>query len=303
LTDLANTIGESPYFNINATYEDSNNHPVSNVVQLSGSAINSYSHGHTLSQADIAEIVSDAILQNHLPNGADPNGMYFVLTSADVTVDGYCDEFCAWHDWMLIGGQTIKFAFVGNPMGCPTPGACAQQVESSPNDNPAADAMASLIVHELNATATDPRFDGWFDPDTLENADKCAWLFSPMYTAPNGSLANIHLGSGPTFRHYLLEANWNVGAHQCCRFALTSNVGYKYVDANNTNPIPDGTATNPFPTVAQGVAAVPNGGDLVIRIGAYNEALTLGLGNKAMRVKAWNGPARLGSSSPPSPRQ
>src|SRR5438067_2419308 len=45
LTDLAQSIGGSPYFNINTTYYDGSNIHVSNSVHYAGSTTDSYSHG------------------------------------------------------------------------------------------------------------------------------------------------------------------------------------------------------------------------------------------------------------------
>jgi hypothetical protein len=48
----------------------------------------------------------------------DPNGVYMVLTAADVmNTDGFCTGFCGWHGWYQFNGQYIKYAFVGNPGG------------------------------------------------------------------------------------------------------------------------------------------------------------------------------------------
>ena len=72
--------------------------------------------------------------------------------------------------------------------------------------------MASVIVHELEEAATDPDLNAWFDSSGEENADKCAWTFSPTYAAANGSLANLNLGGAD----YLIQRNWvNAGGGYC----------------------------------------------------------------------------------------
>src|SRR5215471_9662975 len=48
LTDFANNIGGSPYFNINTTYSDGTGTAVTNAVTLAGSTTDNYSRGASL---------------------------------------------------------------------------------------------------------------------------------------------------------------------------------------------------------------------------------------------------------------
>jgi len=195
LTDFAQNIGGSPYFNINTTYYDGSNTHVSNSVSLAGAVNDNYSHGTSLSDAAIQAIVAAT-------NPTDTNGVYFVLTSADVTASsGFCTQYCGWHTHGTINGRDIKYSFVGNPDRCPS--ACSAQ-STSPNGNAGADGMASIIAHELEEAVTDPDLNAWFDRRGYENADKCAWTFGSTSTMPNGSKANMTLGS----RSYLIQQNW-----------------------------------------------------------------------------------------------
>jgi hypothetical protein len=195
LTDLAQNIGGSPYFNINSTYYDGANNHVSNSVHFGGSTSDNYSHGTALSDADIESIVAST-------NPTDTKGVYFVLTSADVTAtSGFCTQYCGWHTHGTIGGADIKYAFIGNPDRCPS--ACEAQT-TGPNGNAGADGMASIIAHELEEATTDPDLNAWYDRRGAENADKCAWTFGTMSTASNGSKYNMTLGS----RQYLIQRNW-----------------------------------------------------------------------------------------------
>jgi len=211
LTDLANTIGGSPYFNINTTYYNGSNTHVTNAVHYAGSTTDSYSQGTALSDNAIQAIVSAKIASGALPK--DTNGVYFVLTSADVNeTSGFCTQYCGWHTNATISGSDIKFAFIGNPDRCPS--ACEDQSASSPNGNPGADGMASIISHELEETVSDPDLNAWYDRQGNENADKCAWTFGATYAAANGSLANMKLGT----RDFLIQQNWlNVGAGSCAK--------------------------------------------------------------------------------------
>ncbi len=199
LTDFAGNIGGSPYFNINTTYYDGSNTHVSNIVTFGGAAFDSYSAGTSLSDSAIQGVVSRAISSNALPK--DTNGVYFVLTSADVTASsGFCTQYCGWHTSGTISGSDIKYSFVGNPDRCPS--ACEDQT-TGPNGNAGADGMASIIAHELEEATTDPDLNAWYDTRGQENADKCAWTFGATYTA-NGAAANMRLGS----RDYLIQRNW-----------------------------------------------------------------------------------------------
>jgi len=199
LTDFAGNIGGSPYFNINTTYYDGSNTHVSNIVTFGGAAFDSYSAGTSLSDSAIQGVVSRAISSNALPK--DTNGVYFVLTSADVTASsGFCTQYCGWHTSGTISGSDIKYSFVGNPDRCPS--ACEDQT-TGPNGNAGADGMASIIAHELEEATTDPDLNAWYDTRGQENADKCAWTFGATYTV-NGAAANMRLGS----RDYLIQRNW-----------------------------------------------------------------------------------------------
>ena len=198
LTDLAKNIGGSPYFNINSTYYDSTNHHVINSVAYVNSTNDHYSHGTSLSDADVQDVVK----VNLGPLGMDTSGVYFVLTSADVTASsGFCTQYCGWHTFGTINGTNIKYSFVGDPTRCPT--ACMAQ-SFGPNGSTGADGMASVIAHELEEATTDPNLNAWYDRRGYENADKCAWTFGTTYAAANGALANMKLGT----RDFLIQRNW-----------------------------------------------------------------------------------------------
>ena len=164
LTDLANTIGGSPYFNINTTYFSRGKHFVSNSVHYAGSANDNYSKGKDLFDTNIQDIVTTALNNGSLPK--DTNGVYFVLTSRDVNeTSGFCSQYCGWHTNGTIDGLDIKYSFVGNSQRCLS--SCAAQ-SKGPNGNAGADGMASVIAHELEESVTDPDINAWFDPASNE---------------------------------------------------------------------------------------------------------------------------------------
>ncbi len=208
LTDLASNLTGSPWWNINTSYADGAGKKVVNRVNWLGSTTDSYSLGAALSDANVKTVVTSAITSGRLPS--DANGIYVVLSSADVNeTSGLCTQYCGWHSAATLGAVVIKYAFVGNPDRCPT--ACGTQT-SGPNSNTGADAMASIVAHELAETVSDPQLNAWYDSRGYENADKCAWTYGATYTAANGAVANLKLGA----RDFLLQQNWVNAAGGAC---------------------------------------------------------------------------------------
>ena len=202
LTDLANNIGGSPYFNINTSYFNGANQAISNSVHFAGSTTDNYSQTQVLTDATVQSVVQSAITSGRLPK--DTNGVYFVLTSPDVhEATGFGFRYCGWHTNGTIAGSDIKYSFVGDPATY-WMNTCADQ-STGPNGGGGGDAMASVVAHELEEAVTDPDLNAWYsDSNGDENADKCAWTFDPTYRAANGALANMKLGT----RDYLIQRNW-----------------------------------------------------------------------------------------------
>jgi hypothetical protein len=215
LVDFANSIGGSPYFNINQSYYNSANVHVPGTVTYMGATNDAYSQGPastSLSDTQIQNIVQIALNNHAFGTNPDPNGIYFVLTSADVHKSGFGTSYCGWHTHATMSGADVKYSFVGDP-STQYPGSCGAQV-TGPNGNSGADAMASVIAHELEEETTDPDLNAWYDSRGAENGDKCAWNFGTEYTAPNGAKANMKLGT----RDYLIQQNWSA-LTQACRLA------------------------------------------------------------------------------------
>jgi archaellum component FlaF (FlaF/FlaG flagellin family) len=201
LTDLANNIGGSPYFNINTSYYNGSNTHVTNAVHYAGATTDNYSQGPVLTDPTVQMVVQNAISTGKLP--LDTNAVYFVLTSPDVhEATGFGFVYCGWHTNGTINGADIKYSFVGDPATY-WMNTCADQ-STGPNGGGGGDAMASVVSHELEEAVTDPDLDAWYDSSGNENADKCAWTFDPTYRATNGALANMKLGT----RDYLIQRNW-----------------------------------------------------------------------------------------------
>jgi Phosphate-induced protein 1 conserved region len=210
LNAFANGIGGSAYYNINSTYTQTGGAAVTNSATFAGSTTVGYTYGTSLVDANIQSIVADAINSGAFP--LDTNGVYFVLTSADVTEtsgsSGFCTSFCGWHSNGTINGATIKYSFVGNPDRCIT--SCAGQ-STGPNGNAGADGMVSIVAHEFEETSTDPLGSSWYDLQGYENGDKCAWTWGTTSTAANGAKYNITLGG----LQMLIQQNWEKTAKVC----------------------------------------------------------------------------------------
>ena len=207
ISDFLAGLGGSPYYNINTTYYDASNARVANAVTLKSQTTDNYSRTggqpsstYSLSDTDIRTIVASAIASNGL-GAHDANGVYFVLTSSDVKKSGFLTSYCGWHTYATINGVNTKYSFVGDPG---SNGACNVQTSKSPNGDVGADAMVSVIAHEMEEAATDPNLNAWYDNRGYENADKCAWTFGTTKTAANGSLANMTLNG----RDFLVQRNW-----------------------------------------------------------------------------------------------
>ena len=73
------------------------------------------SQGTSLSNNSVPAIVKHAIDTQGLP--ADQNGVYFVITAADIKVAGFCKSFCAYHtsSTSIAAGMHIRYALVPDP--------------------------------------------------------------------------------------------------------------------------------------------------------------------------------------------
>lgn len=255
LENWARVIAPSPYFNINTTYTDSTG-AVPNAVAFMGTYIDTGSLGTSLSDAQIAQLASNAINAGfpgspNTPGVVDSNGLYMVLTAPGVgETSGFLTQYCGWHwsgSWYnhaiqagyAIGGQPMAlFAFIGNATG-PSFGSCAVQ-SNSPNGDAGADAMISVMTHELSEAASDPQGNAWYDASGEENGDKCAWNFGTTYTAPNGSAANVNFQG----TNYLIQQMWLNANGGGCVLAYASAPDFSVSVSGSQTVAPGGTTGN-----------------------------------------------------------
>ena len=201
ITTLINSIGGTPYEQINTTYGDATN-DVTGQVSLGGTAkLPLYPNGSGLTDADVLTVVKNLITRGRLP--LDSNGVYFVLTTTDVgETSGFCSAYCGWHKRANINRIDVKYSFVGNPDRCPS--SCEVQ-SISPNNNSGGDGMASLVAGELNATVTDPDLNAWFNTGGLENADLCGFKWGQLL---GGSIGNGGYNQQMGGLNWLIQTNW-----------------------------------------------------------------------------------------------
>jgi len=195
----AGGLGGSSYARIDSTYAD-RTRTVSGKFALAESTNDYYSRGLRLSDASVAAVVANAIATRALPK--DTNGVYFVLSSSDVSeTSGFCSQYCGWHSHSTMSGSDIKYAFVGNPDRCPN--ACEEQV-ISPNGNSGADGMASTMAHETNEAVSDPDLNAWYDTAGNEDGDKCAWKWGPVTGTLGDGAYNMTIAG----HKWLIQMNW-----------------------------------------------------------------------------------------------
>lgn len=192
------------YYQVNA---DGSKTYVPNLLKYGAAASDNYSYGTSVSDAAVYYIIKNALAGGALP-AQDPNGIYLVLTSPDVNLSsGLCTSYCGWHTASSLNSKKLRYAAIGSSIrcgGCLTPG--------TPNNARNADSMISVIYHELMETATDPDFTAWYDTNSYENGDRCAWNFGQTWVSANGQPANIHVGQ----RDYLVQTNWVNSAGGYC---------------------------------------------------------------------------------------
>jgi hypothetical protein len=220
LPDFIMGLDHSAYMNTMTTYADGfSGVNLTDDWPLQGQAFAYYTHGTSLDDTALKAIVSDAV------NGGglfpDATGIYLVLTSADVDVhrDGvlgfftqyFCADVCGWHNQTHIDNWDLSYAFIGNPDRCIN--RCKPQ-SVGPNGNGGADAMADTMAHELAEAITDPDVSSGWNRNSAgtgkgEVGDLCEPPFFnntylTVFSAPNGTLANVQLGN----RDFLLQSLW-----------------------------------------------------------------------------------------------
>ncbi|EXB75358.1 hypothetical protein L484_012731 [Morus notabilis] len=194
----------------------------------------SYSLGKSLTNKQIINLAS---------KGDQKNAINVVLTSADVTVDGFCMSRCGTHGSSVgsnaghVKGKVYKFAYiwVGNSE-TQCPGQCAWPLHQpiygpqspplvAPNNDVGLDGMIINLASLLAGTVTNPFGNGYFQGPAeapLEAASACPGVYGkgayPGYAGnllvdpTTGASYNAHGAHG---RKYLLPALYDPSTTSC----------------------------------------------------------------------------------------
>ncbi|KAH9287889.1 hypothetical protein KI387_032006 [Taxus chinensis] len=218
---------------------DSNQAAVS-IARLGKQKIDdSYSLGKSLKRTDIAALVESSVKSKALPlPEKSSNSMYLVLTSEDVTVEGFCMSSCGFHANIspsANGGKLLPYAWVGNSAS-QCPGQCAWPFHQpiygpqappliAPNGDVGIDGMIINIATVLAGAVTNPFNTGYFQGDAgapLEAVSACPGIYGkgayPGYAgellvdATTGASYNAH---GVNGRQFLLPAMWDPVTKSC----------------------------------------------------------------------------------------
>ncbi|RZC64459.1 hypothetical protein C5167_008157 [Papaver somniferum] len=190
---------------------------------------NKYSLGKSLNNKKIVRLAS---------RGEQSNAINVVLTSADVTVDGFCSGRCGTHGSSYSASKKTKFAYiwVGNSeIQCP--GQCAWPFHQTiygpqgsplvaPNNDVGIDGMVINLASLLAGTATNPFGNGYYQGPaggSLEVSSACTGIYGKgAYPGYPGNLlvdsstrANYN-ANGANRRKYLLPALFDHSTSTCC---------------------------------------------------------------------------------------
>ena len=161
---------------------------------------------YQVSDSNVATYISTALKNKVIAAGVKPIYVYMGANNTRLS-SGFGTAYCGWHSIGTLTVNTTKylntpFIAIQDFQSTYLP-ACAKQSTNSPNGDPQLDAMASVLIHEIDEALTDPDLRTWYDAKGAENADKCAWTFGATFTNINGGIANVTYGSN----QYLIQRN------------------------------------------------------------------------------------------------
>jgi hypothetical protein len=168
-----------------------------------------------VSDANVSTAINAAITAGYVTSpavaiaaGIKPIYVYIGSNTTRLS-SGFGTAYCGWHSFGTLTSSTAKVPFIAiQDFNSTYLRACTSSLiqKLSPNADPYLDAMASVLVHEIDEALTDTDVrTGWFDGRGAENADKCAWTFGTLkIDSPNGATYNVTYGG----KYYLIQRNW-----------------------------------------------------------------------------------------------
>jgi len=165
---------------------------------------------YQVSDSNVASYISTALKTNVISAGKKPIYVYLGASNTRLS-SGFGTAYCGWHSIGTLTVNTITYSnipFIAiQDFQNTYLSSCAVQSSKSPNGDAQLDAMASVLVHEIDEALSDPDLKSWYDAAGAENADKCAWTFgtgTAIFTNTYGGSANVTLGG----LQYMIQRNW-----------------------------------------------------------------------------------------------
>ncbi len=162
---------------------------VQNYGYLAGSYVDTaaYPASGCTDTATPGNCITDAQIQAEITSVMGINGwtanidnIFFLFTSSGEgscfdSSGGQCSYtyYCAYHGYYSLSGKTVLYANMpyGNPSTCQVGGT------PSPNNDVAADTVATAASHELTEAITDPELNAWYTAQGNEIGDLCAYNY------------------------------------------------------------------------------------------------------------------------------
>ena len=224
-------VGGTSFYNILSQYYDNPGGPVRNVVTLGGSYVDTqpYPQAGTVSDplldGDIVHEIDRVLDQKNGAWVTDDDHMVFLFTgynvqecSGQTSFDG-CTfthnaeaDFCAYHSNSF--NNNLIYAYIPVVDGC-----IDVPAGQSPNHDPIADAIISIVSHEQFEAVSNPTLGGWFDGTSHEGeiGDLCVREYGSL-GADGG---NVTLARG---HRYIVQQEWSLHDQQCV-LSLTPTPG------------------------------------------------------------------------------
>jgi hypothetical protein len=217
--DLVNNIGSTVYWSTVALYTDSFGAPATSQLAWGGQTFINAStseYGYIWTIDNVLNIVNGVIdtgvfAVEVAALSATQTPFYYVFTSKDVSVPGFCTTQCSYHNFQ----GAMLYGWVGNPEACPANHVTPVQQSSCSYITPQLLDTAAATVHELVETITDPYSDGYMNnASSFEVMDYCEWKVVDRFTgsahsgylsATNGNFWDVNV-SGDLF---FLEPIWD----------------------------------------------------------------------------------------------